>query len=300
MAKLQAVVAVADAGSFTGAAKALGVGKSMVSAHLQRLEAELGVALLHRTSRKQLLTPAGARFVEGARQVLVALEQTVGAVTEASDTVRGRVRLTAPLDYASEVLPEVVHTLGERHPHLVLELSASDGVRDLVAEGLDLAVRLGPLRDSSLRAVRLGGFERVAVAAPKSPATKARSPEALERERFLALGVLEKATTLSFTGLRGAERTIHPAAAVVASSTIVLRALAEAGTGWAVLPGFTVAQALRERRLVRLLDGWRLGEAPMHAVSPPGPHRPRRVTVVLEALRAHHADRATRRARFWS
>ncbi|WP_300492480.1 LysR family transcriptional regulator, partial [uncultured Alcanivorax sp.] len=159
-------LALARAGSFTGAAERLGCNKSKISLSIKRLEQRLGVALVTRTTRQVHLTEAGERLLAGLTPLFAELEGLLDQVETDQQTLQGELRITAPEDFAAQVVAPAVVAFSERHPQLEIELRTGDSVADMVKEGIDLAIRLGWLKDSSLRATRLGEFEQFLVASP--------------------------------------------------------------------------------------------------------------------------------------
>jgi len=148
-------VCVVEAGSLTGAAKSLGITTSGVSRALMRLEEELGIRLLQRTTRKLSLTSAGRTYFEQVKGALALVAEASVAAAEMGEQPRGSVRLTAPPALAG-LLIGLIAEFQERYPNILVELTCSQGIVDLVEHGLDLALRLGRLRDSSLMARSVG------------------------------------------------------------------------------------------------------------------------------------------------
>ncbi len=165
--RLHSFVAVVEAGSFTAAAATLGLSKAVVSLHVKQLEAELGSTLLVRTTRSVVATDAGERFHRASLSLLREAESAVAAVRGAHEGFTGTLRITSLAEYLAVVLAPAVAAFSARHPRLRIEASGSSGASDLVRERFDLAIRLGSLRDSSLRATRLGRFRLLAVASPE-------------------------------------------------------------------------------------------------------------------------------------
>src|SRR5688500_2956008 len=165
--RLVVFVAVAENGSLTAAAEKLGIAKTMVSAHMQRLEAELGSSLLTRTTRKTALTEAGQAFYTATRQALHDIDDAVLAVGNSAAVPRGTLRVTSPVDYGAAVITPLLVSLQQRYPALKVELLCADRRFDLIEEGIDVAIRLGRLADSTHRAVRVGGYTKWLVAAPQ-------------------------------------------------------------------------------------------------------------------------------------
>jgi DNA-binding transcriptional LysR family regulator len=159
-------VRVVEAESFTAAAAALNVPTSSASRAVARLEEELGVRLLNRTTRKLSLTDAGQQFFTRMQAVIAEAEETTQAVVGLAGDPRGLVRLTAPVDLGLQLLPALVKKIVERHPGLVIELVLTSRRVDLLEEGIDLAIRGGRLEDSSLVARKIISSDLGVFAAP--------------------------------------------------------------------------------------------------------------------------------------
>lgn len=279
--------AVAEAGGFTAAADRLGTSKARVSLVVARLESRLGTMLFSRTTRRVTLTEAGealqARCVPLLREAHAVLAEV--AAGEGRE-LAGTLRLTASVDLATQALAGVVAAFSARHPRLQIELRTSDRVVDLVQEGLDLGLRVGWLRDSTLRATRLGGFEQYVVG---SPAYLARhpppaAPEDLARHAWVALTLLP--TPLTWTFVQGADtRSVRMSAALRTDSAATLRALLRHGAGVSVLDQLNAEAGIANGELVRLLPAWRLPRGGIYAVHPPGRHVPAKVRAFIEFCR---------------
>lgn len=290
--RLVVFVAVVEAGSLSAAARRLGLAKTMVSAHLQRLEAEIGASLLLRTTRRQSLTDAGEAFYEASRRIVRDAQEAVSAAGQNTAEPRGVLRVTAPIDYAASVVAPVAVALRRRHPELGIELIAGDRVVDLVREGIDIAIRAGRLQDSSLRATRIGGFTEWLVASPllleKETGARPATLEALRELPFVALSVLPQPSNWTFTSASGkGRRSVRFQPAMSANTADAVRAAALAGGGLAVLPNYAVEADVAAGRLQRVLPDWTLPESGIYAVYPAARHRPQKIRAFIDALRQH-------------
>jgi len=284
-------VAVVETRSFTAAAARLGLAKTMVSTHVQRLEAEIGATLLKRSTRQLALTKAGETFYEAARTLVDHAEAAVLAANEDSTALRGSLRITAPVDYTAEIIAPLMVHLRHEHPGLRLDLLAGDRVFDLIAEGIDVAVRVGKLADSRLRATQVGSYSYWLVTAPaflegrKLP----RRPEDVADWPYIALSAMPQPSTWIFSRTGSESRTVAFASAMTANIAVVVRGLLLAGGGISVMPDFAVAKDVAAGRLVRLLPSWRLPGGGIYAVYPASRFLPQRARVFIDALRAHLA-----------
>ena len=291
--RLAVFVAIVDAGSVTGAATRLGMTKTMASAHLQRLEQEVGASLVTRTTRRLSVTEPGRTFYEASVRILHATEEALSAVSGAMAPVRGVLRVTAPGDYGALVVAPALVALRDRHPALQVELICNDKTVDLIAEGFDVAVRLGKLRDSNYRATMLGTLSKSLVASPAWLARfkKPKTLDALAVLPTVVLSVLPNPMVLSLQHRDGTLRKLRCANAMRVSTADATRAATVAGGGFALLTNFSIAADVAEGRLVRLFPDWSSVPSGIHAVYPPTTHPSPKVRAFIEIL--HQTLRGT-------
>lgn len=278
--------AVVEAGGFTAAAERLGVAKAKVSIQVARLEARLGTTLFVRTTRQVSLTDAGRLLHEECKPLLLGIQDAIDHVGHEKGVLTGTLRLTTSVDHAVQTLAAAVAAFSAQHPALQIDLRTGDRVADLVGEGIDLAIRLGWLRDSSLRAVKLGEFEQYVVASPAylKRAGRPKAPEDLAGHEWIALTLMPTPFTWKFSR-RGESRSVGVKARVRVDSPGALRAMLKQGAGMSVLDQFSAEAELKAGSLVRLLPDWALPRAGIHAVYPPGRHVPPRVRRFIDFYR---------------
>jgi DNA-binding transcriptional LysR family regulator len=280
--------AVAETGGFTAAADQLGVAKAKVSIDISRLETQLGVSLFSRTTRRVALTDAGQTLYAECVPLLRGVQEALGQVGGAGAELTGTLRITAAVDHAVQSLSRAVAAFGQLHPQLQIDLRASDRVADLVKEGTDLAIRIGWLRDSSLRATQLGEFSQCVVASPAylARAGTPKRPEDLAQHAWVGLSLLPTPFTWKFTSARGGTRTVRMSGRLRTDSSATLRGLLLSGAGVSAMDQFSVAEGLRLGHLVRLLPQWSLPSGGVYAVYPPGRHVPAKVRAFIDFYRA--------------
>lgn len=268
---LRSFAAVAEAGGFTAAADRLGVAKAKLSLDVKRLEAHLGAALFTRTTRRVALTEAGRTLHAQAQPALLALQDALGVARSPRSALNGTLRVACLVDQAARSVGPALAAFAALHPQLQVELRSSDRVADLIAEGIDVALRAGWLRDSSLRAVRLGSFEQFVVASPAylRRAGVPTHPSQLAEHDWVALTLLRSPLTWTFESSRDGSVTVRLRSRARTDSIAGLRALLEAGTGISIADQGSVAEALRAGRLQRVLQQWELPRGGVHAVLPP-------------------------------
>ncbi|WP_115783417.1 LysR family transcriptional regulator [Paraburkholderia caffeinilytica] len=280
---LQTFVEVADAGGVSSAARRLGVSKSIVSRRLCRLEADLGIQLLARTTRGAALTEAGATFRDHAARVCAEIDIARETILPAGD-LRGRLRIAAPLSIGPTDLAPVFAELARRHSQLHIHACYSDRFVDIVGEGFDCAIRVGYLGDSNLIARRIGPIGGKLVASPgyiKTYGAPERPEELLSHQ-----ALMQGTEAWQFTD---GDKTIsvRPQGRFKADSGIALAAAAVAGLGIAWLPACLVEPYLASGALVSLMTRYPPPTAGMFVVRPPGSHPARKVRVLTELLIEH-------------
>lgn len=252
-----------------------------MSFNLKRLEAELGVTLLTRSTRQLALTDAGERFYLRCTRVLEEAQLAVEEARSEQAQLKGTLRITTTVEYALAVVAPAVERFRRLHPDLNLHLSTSATHADLISERFDVAIRLGRLLDSNHRAVQLSTFDVFAVAAPEFAGVQTLDQLALAPK--LGHGRL---TELSVTDPAGGE---HPyragPAALVADSAAVLLAFAVRGLGVAVLPQWLVQDDLESGRLVRLLADHRFAPQGVFALYPDTRHLPLKVRAFIDFMK---------------
>ena len=280
---LPVFAAVAEAGGFTAGAERLGMAKAKVSLMVSRLEAQLGTSLFARTTRRVVLTEAGQALYAECVPALRGVEESIAQVGSAGN-LTGVLRISVAVDYAAQSLAPALAAFAARHPGLELDVRTSDRVVDLLKEGIDLAIRVGWLRDSSLRATRLGEFEQHVLAAPAylKAAGPIKVPADLASHAWVALTLLPAPLTWKFASARGQTRTVRMNARLRTDSGGTLRALLENGMGVSVMDSLSSAQAVREGRLTRLLPQWSLPKGGVYVVYPPGRQVPAKVRAFID------------------
>jgi DNA-binding transcriptional LysR family regulator len=288
--RLQLFVRVADEGGFTAAARALGVPKSAVSSAVARLEEELGARLLHRSSRRVTLTEAGAALHQQARPALRALDEAETAVLEAQTALRGPIRITAPVEVGTRLLEPHLTRFIASHPEVSLDVVLTSRIVDLAAEGFDLAVRGGPVRDPSVVARPLRVEDAGLFAAPSYLARRGqpRRVRDLAGHDCVVHCPIAGRATWALTGPRGPERVEVPARLGADQFAFIVRAVVN-GAGIGLLPLFLCDAEVTRGDIVRVLPRHAMRSTRLHLVYPSARHLPRRVAALrdflLDALR---------------
>jgi len=264
---LQAFVKVVQTGSFTRAAESLQTQKAHLSRVVSQLERELGARLLERSTRALSLTEIGREFFERAVGILASVDDARLAVQQAQGEPRGTLRLTCGVEFGQLAVSAWIQRYLQQHPQVSVDAEFTGRVVDLVHEGFDLAVRLGPLADSSLAARRLGTLGYGLYAAPGYLKRRGRpqAPEDLRTLDTLAFAVTSPRAQWTLT--QGADtRRVPLQPRLRASNTFVVCEAAVQGLGLALLPRLVAEPRQAAGQLQRVLPAWSGPEVPVHAV----------------------------------
>ena len=273
-------VAIADAGSLAAAGRRLRLPLQTVSRKLRALEEHLGVRLLTRTTRRLALTEEGRDYLDACRRVLADIEDAERRVAGRHAEPKGQLAITAPVVFGRlHVLPVLTEFL-DAYPQVEARLMLLDRVIDLVEEGIDAAVRIGPLPDSSLIATRLGGLRRVVCASP-AYLKKHGTPETLAdlaRHDCITFAGISSPVNWKFDGIGTAS--IRSRLVVTTAEAAVDAAIA--GIGVTRLLTYQVAEALDAGKLRLILTGFETPAVPVNLVSVEGRQAPARVRAFLD------------------
>ncbi len=282
---MRVFTAVVDAGSFVGAAQRLDLSRGMATRYVAQLESHLGVRLLHRTTRKLSLTEAGSDHYQRATQIIAMIEEAEGSAARASDGPRGTLRVTTPAVFGTHHLDRAVAAYLRRHPGVEVDLSINERIVDLVEEGFDIAVRVTRDVAPGLIARRLAPARLAIFASPAYLKTHGtpKLPEDLRSHNclFYSGSTYRNDWRLS---RKGEARTIRVAGNLRSNTGDVLMNAAIEGLGLIYEPTFLVHEALRQKRLVRVLPHWALDEFSVFAVYPNRKFLPPKVRSFIDFL----------------
>lgn len=290
LSDIEVLIHVVEHGSYTAAARELGISKSYASKQIRALEERLGVRLLHRTTRTVSPTDAGRVFVQRCAAVIEELEEAERAVTALQDSPRGTLRMTAPVSFGTRYVAPSLARFMVAYPELHVVLDLSDRSVDLVDEGYDLAIRIGNLGDSSLIAKRLAPVRAFVVASPDyyEQAGPIEHPDDLRNHPCMVYSLHPSPTSWSFIP-RGkpAEEPVRVRVEprLTSNNGDALLDAVLAGNGIAALPDFFVGEMLRDGRLVSILQDWdTMSGAGLWALYPPGRFLAAKVRLLLDHL----------------
>lgn len=291
---MAAFLAVVDTGGFASAARRLNVSPPVVTRAVAELEQRLGARLLIRTTRFVRVTEAGTAYADSCRRILAELQEADAQAASTHAAPRGRLALTAPVNFGRMHVLPVVHDYLGRFPGVDVNCWFVDRVVNIVDEGVDVAVRIGDLPDSSLQAVRVGSVRQVLCAAPDYLARHGtpQRPEALAQHTTITAAGLTATPEWRFheDGKPLAVR-LQPRLLSMTNEAAADSALA--GQGICRLPLYQIARAVREGRLHLVLEPFERPALPIHLVHRQGPHAVHRVRAFIDmAVQALRADAA--------
>ncbi|MHA3915794.1 LysR family transcriptional regulator [Halovulum sp. GXIMD14793] len=272
LSEMQAFVSVVDQGGFTEAARKMGISKSAVSKHVASLEERLGARLLNRTTRRVSPTEIGLAYYDRVNSVLQAATEADDMVGTMQDNPKGSLRVSVPVSFGISQLSGLINGFLEANPEVDINLVLDDRFVELVAEGFDLAIRIGHLQDSSLKARKLAETRTVLVASPAYLArqgTPARLND-LTNHQLLHYSNLSTGNFWRLRTLSGEEQHIRVGGRLTANNAEALMQAAEDGLGIAQLPGFILGDAISTGRLVEVLPELAVDRLGIYAVYPPG------------------------------
>lgn len=270
--------------SFSAAAQSIGVSKATVSKAVARLEVSLGTTLFHRTSRRLTLTDAGESLAERAGRILAEAQAAEEQARDAAAAPTGLVRVAAPMSFGlAHVAPAIADFL-VTHPGVEIDLTLSDAKVDIVAEGIDIALRIAELPDSSLRARRLAPVAIRIVGAPAYWDRRGRPGHPADLGDHDCFGYANLPGALWHFRRGEEEVAVRPSGSLTINNGEAMLPALYAGLGVARLPDFLVDAAIADGRLEPVLADWTSGGVALHLLTPPGTLRPARVEVLIEFL----------------
>jgi DNA-binding transcriptional LysR family regulator len=286
LAEMTAFVRSVDLGGFSAAAREADLSPSALSKLVTRLEDRLRVRLLHRTTRKIRLTPEGETFYARAKRILAAMDEAESEMSFAGGSPRGLLRVHSGSAFGMHQFSPAIPAFLERHPAIQLDLTISDQAPGTVEDGIDLAIRIGPLDESSMVARRICNLERVICAAPsylKRHGTP-ETPDDLQKHNCLWISSLPALRRWPFDTEEGL-RVVNIDGNVVANNAETILQLAVAGVGITRLTDLIVGDTIRRGELVPILRDWHHVEpVPLYATYPGGKHLSPKVRAMVDFL----------------
>ncbi|MFS8180262.1 LysR family transcriptional regulator [Pseudovibrio denitrificans] len=289
--RLRHFVEVVESGSFTAAAKKLGLGKAIVSHQVAKLEEELGAALLVRTTRSLQVTEAGQRFYESAAEILEQAERAAQELQQEQDVPSGLLTVTAPEDYGRYVVAKALMRLRKKHPKIQVNAVFTDEKLDQLMEKIDVSIRVGWLEDSSAIARKIGTFQQYTVASPNvvEALGPVETPLDLQGKPWIYHRKLPSEMTWRSEDEEEARFTLQ-APEVTVWNTLTSHACALGDGGICILPSFQIRDDLAAGRLQRILPNWYQKEGGIYALFPNSRFRPAKTKAFVEELIKAHRE----------
>lgn len=292
--QIETFVAVATRGSLSAAAQAEGVAPAVIGRRIDALEERLGVKLLIRTTRRITLTFEGSAFLEDCQRLLNDFYDAEASVSLGGVKASGHLRVTAPAGFGRAHVAPLLPAFLDAHPEVTISLDLTDRLADIVNEGIDVAIRIGALDDSSLVGLELAENRRVVVASPGyleahgTPST----PAELAQHDCLTFGTYGNQARGWQFDLDGQLVSMRVSGTLACNDGAVLRDWALAGRGLAWRSIWEVGEDLRAGRLKSVLDAFAAPDNAIHAVFPQRKHLPLRVRVFVDYLKTAYGDPA--------
>lgn len=289
--RIQDFLKIVESGNISRAAESLGRGKALLSRNLALLEKELGVQLVYRTTRQFRLTESGLEFYSHVRQHIRGLENLVLGLQDRGEAITGRIRLTAPDDLGVLVISPLVDDFLKQYPDVQFELNYTNQYLDLIKSGVDVAFRVGTMRDSSLLIRRVGHVDMILAASPRY---LERSPAPLVFDELAHHDLIGFGLSRSHKWILNSDshrRVLKFRPKLCANHFLAIKEFAIGGHGIAFMPRFLCEDALQRNDLVHVLKSWRNERSPIQIATP---HQ-RSVPKVIRAF----SDFAVRRLSEW-
>lgn len=293
LTSMELFVKAVESGSFSATARSMNLTPSAVSKQISRLEDRLGARLFNRTTRQLAPTEEGRAYYERCQRILADIEEAEAAVSELNAEPRGALRVNMPVVFGRRHIVPLIGDFLERFPEVTMELSMSDQFVDPIAEGADMLIRVGELKDSSLIARKLAEARRVVAATPGYWEKHGRpsKPEELRRHNCLAYSYLSSGNTWRMTDARGKEHVIQANGNLASNNGEALLEAAVEGLGVVNLPTWMVGPDLETGRLEEVLDDYSQPEPSVHVIYPPGRHLSAKVRAFVDFLAGHFKER---------
>lgn len=276
---------VAKSGSFTSAAHESGISRAMVTKHIMHLESSLGVRLLNRTTRHLSLTEVGRAYLERCLTILAEIEETEASVTQLHSEPKGTLRISAPPYFGSKHLIPAIVEYNRSFPDVHFDVVLHSGIIDLIEEGIDLAIRLDHLDDSSLVSRNLAVSQLILCASPDYLQKQGipRYPEDLQRHNCLINTSLPPRDIWKFLDGK-VQKSLRVNGSMRANIAAAVRSAAIHGMGLAVLPSYMIGEELIKARLVQVLKAYPVAAVNIHAVYPHRKYLSAKVRTFLDFL----------------
>jgi len=277
---LKTFIAIVETGSFNKTAKLLGVSAAAVSRRISLLENALATHLINRTTRRLSLTEAGQSYYDDVKDAVNALNDSESKLKDKKLTIKGSIRIAAPMSFGIIRLARILPKFLKDHPEIDIDLRLEDQPANLFPERIDLAIRLGELRDSSLIGVHLGEVERIVCASPDYLKHNGEPSKMSDLKNHNCLQY-----SLGVKGKWGLSATATVPSQLHTNSGVALREAAIVGLGVIIVPAFIVEDAIKNGELKRILPNHKLQTLPLHIVRQSKQFTPVKVGAIIDFLK---------------
>ena len=293
LTEMEAFATVVDQGGFTDAAKKMGISKSAVSKHISSLEARLGARLLNRTTRRVSPTEIGLAYYDRARRVLSDAGEADALVASMQSAPAGLLRLSVATDFGVNHLSPILGDFLQQFPDITVNMVLNNRYVELISEGFDMAIRMGDLEDSSLRARKLTETQMRKIAAPSYIEKHGRPTrlDDLNSHKLLHYSNQASGNAWKITAPSGEERQIRSAGWLSVNDGQSLLNACIAGLGIAYLPSFLYANAMEQGQVVDVMPDLPIERTGIYAVYPPGRFTQPKVRAFIDFLVAHFNEK---------
>lgn len=293
LTEMEAFATVVDQGGFTDAAQKMGISKSAVSKHVSSLEARLGARLLNRTTRRVSPTEIGLAYYDRARRVLSDAGEADALVASMQSAPTGLLRLSVATDFGVNHLSPILGDFLQKYPDITVNMVLNNRYVELISEGFDMAIRMGDLEDSSLRARKLTETQMRMIAAPSYFEKHGRPArlDDLNTHKLLHYSNQASGNAWKITAPSGEERQIRSAGWLSVNDGQSLLNACIAGLGIAYLPSFLYANAMEQGQVVDVMPDLPVESTGIYAVYPPGRFTQPKVRAFIDFLVAHFSEK---------
>jgi len=262
-------ITVVDAGSFTMAAERLNMPKATLSRKISRLEQQLGVTLLERTTRTQHITEAGSQYLVHCRRISQEVELAEISIIQSLKEIKGQLRIGVSVGMGHEIIKPVLGQFMRQHPAINLQLSLLNNRVDIIEEGYDLVIRIGELSDSRLVAKRLGKVGRKIFASPEYIKSFGviTSTEQLNHTDFLLMSSIQGSGRISLTS-KEKQHQVNVKPRVLVDDFLILKQMVLEGLGLAIIPDYMCEHEVEDGKLLLVLPNWGMPDVDVYALYP--------------------------------
>lgn len=280
---------VVEEGSFSAAARKMGLSRAAISHQIRQLEAKLGVPLLRRSTRKFSLTDAGTRYYDSCRTIALEAEAARQRVAELRDTPVGKISITSSVHLGTLRIVPILDRFRQTYPAVAIDVHLTDEIVDLIGQGIDIGIRSGPLKSSDLKSFKLYRTHRIIAASPDyiARAGMPESPEQLAEHEWVMYSRVPETLALQCDGT---ERRVRVSGNVRVDNATARLQFLRGGHGLAVVPLCDVQDDIDKGDLVRVLPDCKLPDLEVYAVYPAGITRSAKVQSLLEFMRREMRD----------